>query len=745
MAAELKISMALCCIWAWLIPHFYIEFMEFRLAIESNRKEATERVDSNDDDIEDGDSDDSAIGHGSPSRSLTPNERAIPKDAKTSASATEKATANISDNDDDDDDSSDDGKRRSIENSFDLHDPANQALVRGSASAVLILILVYVGSAVAVALPTREMDRRADAIVVGLGRIFSAFLFAVFSIEIPKWMGVMYSSQRGNYYKQQVSSMKELSFRVCWGLLGHFFVMYCIMLLYFTKPDRWTIQLSTLIGMFFGFGVVWAVWIGRTRYKNHTALIAIIFSLAIMVSGAAAFSAGCWYIKEVWYEEDVGFREEYTLLTFFGWLAINILFNYLVYRLTRRKLAAHDGNSTTGGGASLTITKAEMDDAKSTWRYQSHIFEPPDSVCFAASELSKATAQVAVGAVRSPFKKAGSTLSRMRTSSYGSVASLTSLRAASPRTSREEDGSISRLRSFSADENNGRIQPPDRPRTNTETNAAVLGSFVTRSAHSSTNNRGRSYSDTSFSSNPEEDPVSLNSRSESNLTSITGRSSPTGAPPEQYQRDMHGLDTIKTGVSMHSDDYIRGRDLGQTFVDTQAEELITNGPSFDIEEVIPEEDDEEQSSKQPKDPSLWLMFKRNTCCWKRRHYKAPRRKAWDRVLHILKWTLWGVTSLMHVLFLIICLGATAQQTAVRLALPGTFALLYPPDYIESAMCAWNESSPYGDIRTFESPQAVMEANYTIIHCGACGSCSNWNDLSLQWTTRSNLAELGQTW
>jgi len=45
-----------------------------------------------------------------------------------------------------------------------------------------------------------------------------------------------------------------------------------------------------------------------------------------------------------------------------------------------------------------------------------------------------------------------------------------------------------------------------------------------------------------------------------------------------------------------------------------------------------------------------------------------------------------------------------------------------------------------DIRTFHSLEDVHEANYSVIHCGECGHCSNWNDLRLQWTTRTYLAE-----
>lgn len=84
--------------------------------------------------------------------------------------------------------------------------------------------------------------------------------------------------------------------------------------------------------------------------------------------------------------------------------------------------------------------------------------------------------------------------------------------------------------------------------------------------------------------------------------------------------------------------------------------------------------------------------------------------------------------------------ATNQQNIVRSQLQNTFEVLYPPDYQAGAMCAWDESSPNGNIMSFESIQDVYDANYTVIHCGSCGNCSNWNDLTLQWTTRTFLAE-----
>jgi len=597
-----------------------------------------------------------------------------------------------------------------------------------------------------VALPTRHMDRRADAIVVGLGRILSAFLFAVFSVEIPKWLGVTYSSQRGNYYKHQVNrettTIKELSFRVCWGILGHFFVVYCILLLYFCNPDARKIPISTAVGVVSGFGVVWAVWIGRTRFKEHTTLIAAVMSSIIMISSAAAFSAGCWYIKEVWYEEDIGYQDEYTLITFFGWLALCVLANYLLYRLTRRKLAqavtaavSTDGNSTTGG----SLARADLDAAKSLWRYQPQVFQPPDSVCCAATELSKATAHVAVATVRSPFQRAGSALSRIRTHSCADSPRRDQSRRS--RVSSEGGNSHfsfdSPISSPPSVEDGDSFMTSNRARTNTEATVVSTASATSSLNHS---NRPRSWSETSRTTsycNGEERSVT-NCR-----LGTTTLANEEDAPSHEFENDQgpdadtNNLDNVRTSLAQT----FAAEDL--TEVDPDQDDTLDIRPSVDLEDAIEEVDEELSTSKNDEDPSLWYMVKTNTCCGKRRRYKAPPRKGWERVLNIIKWTLWAVTSGMHLYFVIINIGATTQQNRVRAALPGTFELLYPSDYVVGQMCAWDKASPDADIRTFDSLEEVYAANYTVIHCGACGACSNWNDLSLQWTTRTYLANLGQ--
>ena len=80
-------------------------------------------------------------------------------------------------------------------------------------------------------------------------------------------------------------------------------------------------------------------------------------------------------------------------------------------------------------------------------------------------------------------------------------------------------------------------------------------------------------------------------------------------------------------------------------------------------------------------------------------------------------------------FTIVDIGATYQQYAAKNTLQDTFELLYPPDYLNSTMCAWDSPGPNATIETFDSRQDVYDADYEIIHCGACGRCSNWNDIT----------------
>jgi hypothetical protein len=153
---------------------------------------------------------------------------------------------------------------------------------------------------------------------------------------------------------------------------------------------------------------------------------------------------------------------------------------------------------------------------------------------------------------------------------------------------------------------------------------------------------------------------------------------------------------------------------------------------------------------------LYETYPNLFCCFKKAHLKhqperrmslgssfqttkSCRQRWWNGSIRLF----WYVSSLFFFFLTIVNIGSTTQQTTVRTALGPTFAQLYPPDFNTGSMCAWDKASPNATIKTFDTLQAVYDANWTVVHCGACGACSNWNDLSLQWTTRKELAKLSK--
>lgn len=57
----------------------------------------------------------------------------------------------------------------------------------------------------------------------------------------------------------------------------------------------------------------------------------------------------------------------------------------------------------------------------------------------------------------------------------------------------------------------------------------------------------------------------------------------------------------------------------------------------------------------------------------------------------------------------------------------------------SPVCAFDEKC--GELRTFESKNLAILANFTIAHCGRCSYCSNWGDLPFQLVRRRLLFSL----
>lgn len=140
----------------------------------------------------------------------------------------------------------------------------------------------------------------------------------------------------------------------------------------------------------------------------------------------------------------------------------------------------------------------------------------------------------------------------------------------------------------------------------------------------------------------------------------------------------------------------------------------------------------------------WCILTRLHCCDNAERYGERQEKTTvEKLISVIKWISLILVNALFLYLVIVNIGATHQNKVVQRHLQDSFEFLYPPDYNNGTVCAWDNQGEESSITTFDSPAAAAAANFSVVHCGACGACSNWNDLSNQWTTRTHLAKDAQ--
>ena len=115
---------------------------------------------------------------------------------------------------------------------------------------------------------------------------------------------------------------------------------------------------------------------------------------------------------------------------------------------------------------------------------------------------------------------------------------------------------------------------------------------------------------------------------------------------------------------------------------------------------------------------------------------SMKQKAYDCCAFIL----WITPIMLGLYVTIVNIGATAQSNVVRDKLPAVHKALYAT-MDEGPVCAYNKDDGMSvPPMTFPDKDAAHDAGYLILHCGACGGCSDWHNLRLEYTTRNFLAK-----
>jgi len=88
--------------------------------------------------------------------------------------------------------------------------------------------------------------------------------------------------------------------------------------------------------------------------------------------------------------------------------------------------------------------------------------------------------------------------------------------------------------------------------------------------------------------------------------------------------------------------------------------------------------------------------------------------------------------------LVVHIGARHQADRTFRLLGPAQQLLYS-GFLEGEVCAFDDRGPRSNIMTFANKDAAHAADFKVLHCGACGACSTWENLRIEWATRNYLA------
>jgi hypothetical protein len=87
---------------------------------------------------------------------------------------------------------------------------------------------------------------------------------------------------------------------------------------------------------------------------------------------------------------------------------------------------------------------------------------------------------------------------------------------------------------------------------------------------------------------------------------------------------------------------------------------------------------------------------------------------------------------------VVNIGATKEGDETQKMLPSVYEEVYR--YMdEGPVCAFDNKGADSNITTFPDKDAAHDAGFFILHCGACGACSDWHNLSREYLTRDFLA------
>ena len=204
-----------------------------------------------------------------------------------------------------------------------------------------------------------------------------------------------------------------------------------------------------------------------------------------------------------------------------------------------------------------------------------------------------------------------------------------------------------------------------------------------------------------------------------------------------------GLVAFSTELSLNDDKDDQKHDIFEGTTNISSHGTSSGVISNKADNTDEDEDDFEEDYL---DSTCHLI---NVVCCDLNCGKGGKSKSFGtKAFNCCSWFLWTLIFAASIFFVVLLVGAQKQEEEVRSLLPFVHKILY--DTMNTGeMCAFDDRATNmtrkekmdATQRTFSSPVEAHLAGYSILHCGACAACSNWQDLRQEYTTRKILGQV----
>eukprot|EP00529_Nitzschia_sp_RCC80_P000146 CAMPEP_0113485388 /NCGR_PEP_ID=MMETSP0014_2-20120614/24458_1 /TAXON_ID=2857 /ORGANISM="Nitzschia sp." /LENGTH=874 /DNA_ID=CAMNT_0000379033 /DNA_START=293 /DNA_END=2917 /DNA_ORIENTATION=+ /assembly_acc=CAM_ASM_000159 len=552
------------------------------------------------------------------------------------------------------------------------------------------IVVIGCGTTLLVSYLTQGLDRRAAQIVIGSSRIFGSIVFMMLSYNFSTWLGIyrLFRPTTADFLEKQIlspssglKSFRQVNFNLSWHIWTRRFITMYFFLVYFSNytAQRATV-LAVLIGFLMGMIFVFVLKAARTVWRKWKVCIGIFMSASMFVVSIICMIVGLEYIEDVWLEDhnrqQYLYTNTYTFTGILGGLWFAGTVSFHVYALWWTRKI---NKRLEKENASRSVKRMDH-------RYRSELFEVRQEV----------------------QKEQHEDKPRQQLETIGEELAETSSEVASP--------------------------------TQTSPEAEIV--TTSGSTDEEKNKTANANGNIQVSLDSQEEQQLANSARSPGYVAVQDFIGNVYAPSYWYLfRKNIRLEFSVCCCKCCPCQCCRSPAIPNGHMDD--EEHADNSDDGDEEEA---HDDAavggaQSGAQNSRISRTSLIIMKNVIgdSTRKKEKKAPLERRW-KWFDLIMGFLWWVGSMFFLYMTIVNIGATNQQNIVRSQLDSTFALLYPENYQSGPMCAWDKASSDADIRSFDSLEDVRAANYSVVHCGSCGNCSNWNDVSLQWTTRTYLAE-----